>query len=211
MRFDTPLSLTVDPVLEHAFRDSSTAWTAAVRERGISATANWLIRRSVGVDLDEEQVKDAIAGIALSTNDEDLNNARLELAALTEAGDLEMTELLWQGIRDHARNTGDSELMTLATQTLARISGELEEPHNLAAVWIEYLNWRRQPDSKSDPEQVLHAFDQLIRAAEMSGAHREGARLGFQQVQFQHLVDEDDPRASTGDWAPGTPPFVIWS
>lgn len=211
MRFDTPLSLTVDPVLEHAFRDGSDAWTTAVRDRGISATANWLIRRSVGVDLDEESVKDAIAGIALSTSAEDLNDARLELATLTEAGDLEMTELLWQGVRDFARTSDDAELMTEATHRLAAISGELDEPRALAAVWLDYLNWRRKPDSRSESDEVLAAFDAVIGAAEMCGAHREAARLGYLQVKFQQLVDSDDPSAIQGDWMPGQPPFALWS
>lgn len=210
MRFDTPLSLTVDPVLELAFREGHGAWARAVQARGTSATANWLIRRSVGVQLDEEAVKDAIASIALSRSPEALAAGQLELAELIREGDLEMSELLWQGVRDYAVAVGDADLMESATGELAAISGELKEPHALAKVWIDYLNWRRQPGSSSDPEQVLHAFDELIRAAEMSGAHRDAARYGWLQVQFQGAVDRNDPGALTGDWMPDSAPFVIW-
>jgi hypothetical protein len=211
MRFDTPLSLTVDRRLELAFREGHAAWTEAVRERGTNATANWLIRRSVGVDIDRDSALDAIEGIVLSRTPEDLVDAQRELVSLIREGDLEMSELLWTAIRDAALAANDPEQIEEATTELARISGELDEPSNRARVWIDYLNWRRQPGSSSDPDQVLQAFDEIIQAAEESGAHRDAARFSYLQVQFQALADAEDDRAESGDWMPGEPLFRIWS
>ncbi len=211
MRFDTPLSLTVDHRLELAFREGHAAWTEAVRERGTHATANWLLRRSVGVEIDRDAALDAIEGIVLSRTPEDLADAQRELVSLIREGDLEMSELLWTALRDAGLALNDPETIEEATTELATISGELDEPLNRASVWIDYLNWRRQPGSSSDPDQVLQAFDEIIQAAEETGAHRDAARFGYLQVQFQALVDAEDERATVGNWLPTDAPFEVWS
>lgn len=210
MRFDTPLSLSVDLPLELAFRESHLAWTEAVRERGTSATANWLIRRSVGVDVDVESIKDAIAGIALSKSAPELAEAQIELASLIRTGDVEMAELLWKGVRDFAIASGDSDLVNQSTQELSAIAEELGESESSGKLWIEFLNWRRRVGSTCDPETVLQAFDEVIRAAEQTGEHRQAAHFSYLQVQFQALVDSDDPRAASGNWMTSDDALEIW-
>ena len=64
---------------------------------------------------------------------------------------------------------GDGDLLTEATTHISEIAFDLDEPTSAAEAWIDFLNWRREPESASDPEAVLTAFDEIIRAAEMDG------------------------------------------
>ena len=101
--------------------------------------------------------------------------------------------------------------MSEATGHIAEIAFEYDEPTSSAEAWIDFLNWRREPESSSDPEAVLTAFDEIVRAAELDGAQAVAAKYGYMQAQFQKLVDADDPRATVGNWLPTADPLEAWS
>ena len=106
---------------------------------------------------------------------------------------------------------GDGDLLTEATTHISEIAFDLDEPTSAAEAWLDFLNWRREPESASDPEAVLTAFDEIIRAAEMDGEPTIAARYGYLQVQFQKLVKADDPRATVGNWLAADQPLESWS
>ena len=45
----------------------------------------------------------------------------------------------------------------------------------------------------------------------MDGEHALAAKYGYMQVQFQKLVEADDPRATVGNWLPNDGPLESWS
>lgn len=185
-------------------------WIVAVRDRGALATSKWLIRRSIEVELDEELVLEALENMILAEDPGEAALACAELAEIVQVGDLELADLLWFSVRDYAISVNDPELIVDSTTQIAEIAFELDEVTTAGEVWIDFLNWRREPESTSDAETVLIAFDEIIRSAEMDGAHGDAAKYGYLQVQFQKLVDAEDRRATVGNWMPDQTPFVGW-
>ena len=45
----------------------------------------------------------------------------------------------------------------------------------------------------------------------MDGEPTIAARYGYLQVQFQKLVEADDPRATVGNWLAADQPLESWS
>jgi hypothetical protein len=206
-----PLVFSMDFRLDHALRTGVEAWESTVAVRGATATAKWLMDRSAGADLDQELVLEAIENLLLSETPEDRALARAEIAEIAQAEDSELADMLWFAVRDHAIQTNDSDLIAEASTHIAEIAFDLDEPTSVAEVWIDFLNWRREPGSASDPESVLTAFDEIVRAAEMDGAQAVAARYRYMQVQFQALVDADDPRATVGNWLAHSDALESWS
>ncbi|HET7056637.1 MAG TPA: hypothetical protein VFI12_09245, partial [Thermomicrobiales bacterium] len=134
-----------------------------------------------------------------------------ELGEMLQESDQELADLLWFAVRDYAMQASDGDLLAEATGHIAEIAFDYDEPTSAAEVWIDFLNWRREPESSSDSEAVLTAYDEIVRAAEMDGAQAVAATYGYQQAQFQKLVDSDDPRATVGNWLPGSDPLETWS
>jgi hypothetical protein len=207
----SPLRLSVDPRLDLALHAGIDAWEADVARRGATATAKWVLHRASEADLDPEIVLEAIENLILSEGPHDHALARAEIAEMVQSDDPDLADVLWFAVRDYAISVNDADLIAEATGHIAEIAFDLDEPTTAAEVWIDFLNWRREPESTSDPETVLTAFDEIIRAAEMDGAQAEAARYGYLQVQFQALVDADNPTATIGNWLNHDSPLESWS
>ena len=95
---------------------------------------------------------------------------------------------------------GDGDLIAEATRRLAALAERNGDPLAAAEFFIEFLNWRRQPEHSSDPEDVEVAFDEIVRLATADGAQQAAAQYAYRQVGFTKLLDADDPRAVEGDW-----------
>jgi hypothetical protein len=206
-----PLTVSVDVRLDLALRGGIEAWEAAVADRRATATSKWIMQRSAGAGLDQELVIDAIENLLLAENPSDRVLARAEIGEMVQESDPELADLLWFAVRDYAMQTGDGDLLAEATGHIAEIAFDYDEPTSAAEAWIEFLNWRREPESSSDPEAVSTAYDEIVRAAEMDGAQAVAAKYGYMQAQFQKLADAEDPRATVGNWLPNTDPLEAWS
>jgi hypothetical protein len=206
-----PLTLSVDLKLDLALRGGIDTWEAAVADRRATATAKWIMQRSADAGLDPELVMDAIENLLLAEDPADRALARADFGEMVQEADPELADLLWFAVRDYAMQAGDGDLLSEATGHIAEIAFEYDEPTSAAEAWIDFLNWRREPESSSDPEAVLTAFDEIVRAAELDGAQAVAAKYGYMQVQFQKLVDVDDPRATVGNWLPTPDPLEGWS
>ncbi|HYP59294.1 MAG TPA: hypothetical protein VEQ36_02615 [Thermomicrobiales bacterium] len=209
--FGNPMTVSVDVRLDLALRSSVDAWEAAVADRGPAATAKWIMQRSAAADLEREMVVEAIENLIVAEDPADRALARAEVAEMVQGEDAELADALWFAIRDFALDEGDGDLLTEATTHISEIAFDLDEPTSAAEAWLDFLNWRREPESASDPEAVLTAFDEIIRAAEMDGEPTIAARYGYLQVQFQKLVEADDPRATVGNWLAADQPLESWS
>jgi hypothetical protein len=209
--FGNPLTVSVDLRLDLALRSSVEAWEAAIADRGPAAAAKWIMQRSAGADLEREIVIEAIENLIAAEDPADRALARAEVAEMVQGDDAELADALWFAVRDFAIEEADGDLLTEATAHISEIAFDLDEPTSAAEAWIDFLNWRREPDSASDPEAVLTAFDEIIRAAEMDGEHAAAAKYGYMQVQFQKLVEADDPRATVGNWLADDQPLGSWS
>lgn len=206
-----PVTFSLDVRLDLALRGGIEAWERAVADRGATATAKWMMQRNGGAEIEQELVLEAIENLILAEDPADRALARAEIAEMVQADDTELADLLWFAVRDYAIQANDADLLAEATGHIAEIAFDLDEPTTAAEAWIDFLNWRREPESTSDPESVLTAYDEIIRAAEMDGAQAVAAKYGYMQVQFQALVDKDDPRATVGNWLPADEPLESWS
>jgi hypothetical protein len=205
------LTVSVDVRLDLALRSGIEAWEAAVADRRATAATKWIMQRSAGGGLDQELVIDAVENLLLAEDPADRALARAEVGEMIQESDPELADLLWFAVRDYAMQATDGDLLAEATGHIAEIAFDYDEPTSAAEAWIDFLNWRREPESSSDPEAVLTAFDEIVRAAEMDGAQAVAARYGYMQAQFQKLVDAEDPRATVGNWLPNTEPLGAWS
>lgn len=206
-----PVTLSVNPGLDIALRAGVDSWESSVARRGATATKKWVLHRAGGSDLDGELVLEAIENLLLSEDSLDRTLARAELGEIVQDADSELADLLWFAVRDYSLAASDADLLAEASAHIAQIAFDLDEPTTAAEVWIDFLNWRREPDSTSDPETILTAFDEIIRAAELDGAQADAARYGYLQAQFQALVETDDPRATIGNWMAHEHSLESWS
>ena len=101
--------------------------------------------------------------------------------------------------------------MAEATRRLSVIAERNGDLLAAAEFFIEFLNWRRQPEHSSDPEDVEVAFDAVARLATADGAQQAAAQFAFRQVGFTKLLDVDDPRVVEGDWEADPTPYQAWS
>ena len=205
-----PLTLTTNPRLDAAAQAGWEAWAAAAREAGAAAVAGWLARRAGDADLRGEALPAVEAVLAAGEPDEAVA-ARAELAELAEAIDDLLADTLWEGVLAAAREAEDGDAVAEATGRLAAIAEANGDPLAAAEFHVEFLNWRRQPEHSSDPEDVEVAFDEIVRLATADGAQQAAAQYAFRQVGFTKLLDADDPRAVEGDWEAEALPYQTWA
>ena len=128
-----------------------------------------------------------------------------------ETGDDLLADTLWEGALFRAREVGEGDLVAEATRRLAALAERLGDPLAAAEFFIEFLNWRRQEGHSSDPEDILDAFGEVVRLAELDGARKAAAEYAYRLGAFARLVDEEDLSALEGDWEPGKPPYAAWA
>ena len=206
----SPLRLTRSPRLDNALRLGWESFSRTLVATGPPDAARWLSAPTGDPDLAE--VAEPLLASALGADPEEAADALFGLAELAEetADDL-LADTLWEGVLDRAREIGDGDLITEATRRLAALAERNGDPLAAAEFFIEFLNWRRQPDHSSDPEDVEVAFDEIVRLATADGAQQAAAQYAYRQVGFTKLLDADDPRAVEGDWETDSLPYQTWS
>ena len=75
------------------------------------------------------------------------------------------------------REAADSEVYFEGLSQLAEIELEYGDPQAAAALYIDFLNWAREPGHSTEAEAILTAFDQIIELAESDGAQNEAAAV----------------------------------
>ena len=204
-----PLSFTVSPRLDAALGRGSDDWLTAARALGLAGTLRWLGERA---DLSEqlEDVRDVVEALLAADHDEAVG-LMSELAELVTGDDDVLAEVLAEGVLAHGIAIGDAEVIVDAVGHLAELAESAGDPLTAAEYHVDFLNWRRRPDSSSDADSVAGSFDEIVRLAEADGATQAAAIYGFRQVAYQRLADADAESATTGDWDPKTPPYESWS
>ncbi len=206
----SPISLTLSPKLDAALRTSGLAWEEAAREEGTTRALGWLKRR-LSEEARELELDEPLAALLDAVDEDARVFARLELAELIEGEDDELADALWESTLSHGIATDDGDLIFEAASHLAAIAEAHGDPLVAAEFFADFLNWRREPEHTSDPEQVQTAFDEIARMAEIDGEPKIAAEFQFRQVRFTRLVDADDDRAVTGDWESDPEPYATWA
>ena len=205
----TPLILTRSPRLDAAVHAGWEAWQAAAREVGPESVAAWLAQRANDPDL-RMAILPSIRVLSEAADPEERTGALLELAELAEGIDDLLADTLWEGVLSLGRDTDDPDVMFEAARRLAAIAEAEGDPLAAAEYYIDFLNWRRQDDHTSDPDQVETAFDEIIRLATKDGAQKEAALFTYRQAGFTRLLEAEDDRAVAGDWEPYAAPYEGW-
>lgn len=207
----SPLHLTINSRLDSALNHGNSAWEAAAKIEGPEKTAAWIVKRCGEVDHDDRvAITEAVTTLLEAEDPNDAATARAELAEALFERDDPLADSLWEGVLGHAREVGDVDLLFEATVHLAEIAEAHGEPLVAADYFIEFLNWRREPDHASDPEQVLSAFDEIVRLAELDGAQEPAARWAFRQAAYHRLAEAEDERAFSGDWEKSPDAYSSW-
>ena len=204
------MRLTRSPLLDNALRLGWESFSRSLAGAGPEEAARWLSARTG--DLELAEVAEALLVSALSGDPDESADALFGLAELAEETEDDLlADTLWEGVLDRSRSAADGELMAEATRRLSAIAERNGDPLAAAEFFIEFLNWRRQPEHSSDPEDVEVAFDEVIRLATADGAQQAAAQYGYRQVGFTKLLDADDPRAVEGNWEADSAPYQAWS
>ena len=205
----SPLHLTRSPRLDNALRFGWESFSRSLAVTGADDAARWLAARLADTELVEVAVPLLEAAIAT-----DLDEAAEGLFALAElaeeTGDDLLADTLWEGTLDRARVAGEGDLVAEATRRLAALAERLDDPLAASEYFIAFLNWRRADGHTSDPDDVLDAFDEIVRLAGVDGARKAAAEYAYRQAAFSRLIDAEDPRVVEGDWEPGNPPYEPW-
>jgi hypothetical protein len=204
-----PLVLTTNPRLSFALHGSGADLERAMDAVGQEQVTTWLLNRT-GDEIALEDLDVALAAWFDAPSHDDRVMARVELAELIGDSDEAVSELLWEASLRDGYERGDAELAFDAVANLARIAEASGDPLAAAEYFIEFLNWRRQDNSVSDPEFVHQAFEEVIRLASVERQAAVAARYEAAHAQFTRTEDAEDDRAAVGDWTPGTPSFTGW-
>lgn len=204
-----PLALTTSPRLDSALTRGWEAWEAVARDIGATAVARWLARRIEAPDLGAE-LMEPVRALLGCDEPEACAEARMELAELVEEDDF-VADTLWEGVLAYARDAGDPDLFAEATVRLAAIAEANGDALAAAEYQIEFLTWRRQAGQAGDPEDVLTAYDEVVRLAERDGAQEAVARYAYRQASFARLAEAEDDRAFVGDWETDPAPYQSWA
>lgn len=207
---ESPLQFTLNPKLDSALGGGWRAWERASAELGVQKTVAWIARRT-GEDVPTAALEEHVSALFAAEDDDERATARMELAELLEEADDALADALWEGVLEHGVANADADLVFEATNHLAVIAEELGDPLAAAEYYIDFLNWRRMPDSVSDTEFVQTAFDEVQRLAEADGEPKIAAQYAFRQVLFTKLCDAEDDRATSGDWEADGTPYAGWS
>lgn len=208
-----PLVFSRSPRLDAALQGGWERLLAAARESGPTILAEWMAARAGDPDLAAEVAELAAPLLdPVAATDPD---ARLEaLAALAEladeTGDDPLADAFWEGALAAGLETADADVVAEATNRLAAIAERNGDPLAAAEFQIDFLNWRRQPEHASDPEQVEAAFDEVVRLAEADGARKEAALWAFRLSRFSRLAAAEEERATAGDWEDDPAPYAAW-
>jgi hypothetical protein len=206
----SPLSLTMNPKLDAAMAEGYDAWERAAREVGLTRTVAWASQRA-GEEVPKDDLREHVEALLEAEDEDAATFARAELAELVEENDDELADLLWERVLRRGLETDDPDLIFESSSRLAGIAEDLGEVLAAAEYFVDFLNWRRQPSSVSDPESVQTAFEEVIRLAELDGEPKIAAIYSFRQAQYTKLVDSEAEQASSGDWEKDRAPYVSWS
>jgi hypothetical protein len=206
----TPLNFSFDAGLDAALTKGWTGWIETARKKGIERTAEWLLRRGeTGLDLSD--LEPLLETLLESSVPFERAMAASELAELTELEDDAMAATLWEGVMVSGREAGDSEVYFEGLSQLAEIELEYGDPQAAAALYIDFLNWAREPGHSTEAEAILTAFDQIIELAEGDGAPTASAEYAHAQTRFFRSVDGDDSRIVSGNWEANDDEYVVWN
>jgi hypothetical protein len=206
----SPLRLTRSPRLDNALRLGWESFSRTLAAAGPEEAARWLSARTGDPELAE--VAESLLTSALGGDPDEAADALFGLAELAEETEDDLlADTLWEGVLDLSQRVDDGDLMAEATRRLAAVAERNGDPLAAAEFFIEFLNWRRQPEHSSDPEDVEVAFDEIVRLANADGAQQAAAQFAYRQVGFTKLLDADDPRAVEGDWENDSLPYQTWS
>lgn len=207
-----PLTFTRNPKLDFALLFGWERWIAAARAAGIDAVAAWLASRAQDADLAATAREFLTPVLADQSDAEERFEGLVSLAELAEEmADDRLADAFWEGALDEGVDAGDPDAIVEATTRLAALAERNGDALAAAEYWIAFLNWRREPDHSSDPEQVEDAFDEIVRLAELDGARREAAIWAHRQAEYAWLAEDDDERAIVGDWTGGAGAWAGWS
>ncbi|MBW3632244.1 MAG: hypothetical protein KY456_04360 [Chloroflexi bacterium] len=206
----SPLHLTRSPRLDNALRLGWESFARTLAAAGPEEAARWLAARVDDPELAE--IAEPLLAAAMSEEGEEAAEALSGLAELAEETEDDLlADTLWEGVLDRARDVGDGDLVAEATRRLAGLAERLGDPLVAAEYHIGFLNWRREPEHSSDPEDVEVAFDEIVRLATADGAQQAAAEYAYRQAGFTRLLDADDPRAIEGDWEAHGKPYEPWA
>ena len=206
----SPLRLTRSPRLDNALRLGWESFAQTLVATGAPDAARWLAARVD--DLELAEIGEPLLAAAMSEDAEEAAEALSGLAELAEETEDDLlADTLWEGVLDRARHIGDGDLLAEATRRLAGLAERLGDPLAAAEYHIEFLNWRREAEHSSDPEDVEDAFDEIVRLATADGAQQAAAEYAYRQAGFTRLLDADDPRAVEGDWEANGNPYEPWA
>jgi hypothetical protein len=205
-----PLVLTRSPRLDNALGLGWSSFSRTLTAAGPETAARWLATR-----LDDPDLLDAAAPLisaAIAGDGEEAADALFALAELAEETDDDLlADTLWEGVLELAREMADGDLVAEATRRLAALAERLGDPLAAAEFQIGFLNWRREGDHASDPDDIEQAFDEIIRLAEVDGAQKAAAEFAYRQAIFTRLLEAEDPRTIEGDWEQEHRPYEGWS
>ena len=207
---ETPLTFSFDAALDHALNRGWTGWIETARKKGVERTTEWLLRRDE-TGLDPEELEPLIQSVLQSEAPFDRALAASELAEYIEVEDDAMAATLWEGVLVSGKEANDSEVYFEGLSQLAEIESEYGDPQAAATLYIDFLNWAREPNHSTESEAIFTAFDQLIMLAEGDGAQTEAADFGHAQTRFFRFVNGDDAHIVSEDWDPGREPYVVWT
>jgi len=202
--------LTRSPRLDNALRLGWESFSRTLAAAGPGEAARWLSARTGDPELAD--VAESLLASALGSDPDEAADALFGLAELAEETEDDLlADTLWEGVLDLSRRADDGDLMAEATRRLAAVAERNGDPLAAAEFFIEFLNWRRQPEHSSDPEDVEVAFDEIVRLANADGAQQAAAQYAYRQVGFTKLLDADDPRAVESNWESDSLPYETWS
>jgi hypothetical protein len=202
--------LTRSPRLDNALRLGWESFSRTLAAVGPEEAARWLSARTEDPELAE--VAEPLLASALGGDPDEAADALFTLAELAEETEDELlADTLWEGVLDRARAVADGDLIAEATRRLAALAERHGDPLAAAEFFIEFLNWRRQPEHSSDSEDVEVAFEEIVRLATADGAQQAAAQYAYRQVGFTKLLDADDPRAVEGDWEIDSTAYQAWA
>ena len=179
----SPLRLTRSPRLDNALRLGWESFSRTLAAAGPQDAARWLSARTGDPELAE--VAEPLLASALGGDPDEAADALFGLAELAEETEDDLlADTLWEGVLDRAREIGDGDLIAEATRRLAALAERNGDPLAAAEFFIEFLNWRRQPEHSSDPEDVEVAFDEIVRLADRrwGAAGRRAVRVSSGRV-----------------------------
>ncbi|MFN8592689.1 MAG: hypothetical protein U0031_14620 [Thermomicrobiales bacterium] len=206
----TPLQLTRSPRLDNALRFGWESFRRTLAAAGAGEASRWIAMRLD--DPESAEVTEPLLRAALGDDAEEAADALFGLAELAEEADDDLlADTLWEGVLDLGRAQEDGDVIAEATRRLATVAERNGDPLAAAEFHIGFLNWRREANHSSDPEDVELAFDEIIRLAESDGAPRPAAEYAFRQAEFTRLLDQEDPSTVEGNWDERSPEYASWA